>query len=143
MKPWTSWILAIDFFCMPQISWPLWKVLNGDKVDKHVITIFPRTQFLRTFNASFLREIHLSRLAGTDVIFRLPLQVSRAKIGQGGVLVSRIWWPFLESISVCPWCAGNFVLDLLLTNMIKVNISELSQVNKLSASFLTPILQRG
>ena len=27
--------------------------------------------------------------------------------------------------------------------MIKVNISELSQVNKLSASFLTPILQRG
>ena len=33
------------------------------------------------------------------------------------------------------------VLDLLLTNMIKVNISEPSQVNKLSASFLTPILQ--
>ena len=44
---------------------------------------------------------------------------------------------------MCPWCAGDFVLDLLLTNMIKVNISELSQVNKLSASFLTPILQRG
>ena len=22
--------------CMPQISWPLWKVLNRDKVDKHV-----------------------------------------------------------------------------------------------------------
>ena len=38
--------------CMPQISWPLWKVLNRDKVDKHVTTNFPRKQFLHTFNAS-------------------------------------------------------------------------------------------
>ena len=68
-----------------------WKVLNRDKVDKHVTTNFPRKQFLHTFNASFLREVHLSRLADTDVIFKFSLQASRAKIGQGEMLVSRIW----------------------------------------------------
>ena len=48
--------------------------------------------------------------ADTDVIFRFSLQASRAKIGQGEMLVSRIWQPFLESISV-------FVLDVQVQKM--------------------------
>jgi hypothetical protein len=71
MEPWTSWILAIVLFpCMPQISWPLWKVLNKDKVHKHADTNFPRKQFCTPLTPVFL-ERFIYQVSGYRCYFQV------------------------------------------------------------------------